>query len=244
VLRAYLHALRRAERYIYLENQYFTEPELARLIAERVKRRPDLQVVVLLPKKAEEFLVGPAIAMRQDQLIRAIDAAAKKRAPRAARVHAFGLSKWNRSSSEYEDVYVHAKVGLIDDEWMTIGSANAGPRSLRFDSELNAFSNDIKRAVAFRRELWSEHLGISKDDDLLKDPGRAIKKMVATSEANAKKTSGELQGRLVPMMFELPALWLRPAYELRPKNSSEARARPHATQRTSKLRIQCGVVAR
>jgi phosphatidylserine/phosphatidylglycerophosphate/cardiolipin synthase-like enzyme len=213
IWRAYLHALKQAERFVYLENQYFTSPSVRNVLVERVQRRAELQVVIVLPRKAEEFFIGPAIALRQSQLIGAIEAAARKRTPREKRVHVFGLAVWNGSTREYEDIYVHAKVGIIDDEWMTIGSANAGPRSFEFDTELNAFTNDVAQVVDFRRELWSEHLNIPKDDALLKKPAKAIKKMAETADANAKKKSGDLTGRLVPMTFELPAAWLRPLYE-------------------------------
>jgi phosphatidylserine/phosphatidylglycerophosphate/cardiolipin synthase-like enzyme len=213
IWRAYLHALKQAERFIYLENQYFTSPSVRNVIVERIQRRPKLQVVIILPRKPEEFGVAPAITLRQSQLIGTIEAAAKKRTPREKRVHVFGLAVWNGSTSEYEDIYVHAKVGIIDDEWMTIGSANTGSRSFEFDTELNAFTNDITQVADFRRELWSEHLNIAKDDNLLKSPVTAIKKMAETAEANGRKRSGELTGRLVPMTFDLPAAWLRPLYE-------------------------------
>lgn len=213
VWKAYLHALKQAERYIYIENQYFTSFSVRNVILERVQRRPNLQVVILLPRKAEEFFIGPAIALRQGGLVRSIEAAARKRTPREARVHTFGLTAWNGTTNEYEDIYIHAKVALIDDEWMTIGSANTGPRSLQYDTELNAFTNDIRQVIAFRRQLWSEHLEISKDDNLFKDPLRAIRRMVETANANAKKKSGNLNGRLVPMTFDVPPFWMRPLYE-------------------------------
>ena len=112
---------------------------------ERVQRRPNLQLVIVLPRTPEEFFVGPAIAMRQGELIRTIEAAARKRTPRETRVHTFALAAWDSSDNAYDDIYVHAKVALIDDEWMTIGSANTGPRSLQYNTELNAFTNDIRR---------------------------------------------------------------------------------------------------
>src|SRR5262249_61934351 len=43
-----------------------------------------------------------------------------------------------RGPGQYEDIYVHAKVALVDDAWATIGSANIATRSLRGASELNA----------------------------------------------------------------------------------------------------------
>ena len=58
---------------------------------------------------------------------------------------------------------------------------------------------------ACRRLLWSEHLNLSKDDDLFKDPLRAIRRMAETAAANGKK-SGNLDGRLVPMTFDVFAV--------------------------------------
>jgi len=172
-----------------------------------------LQVVILLPRKPEEFFIGTAITLRQSQTIKALEAAAAKRTPRVQRVHTFGLTKWNPSTSQYEDIYIHAKVAIIDDEWMTIGSANTFARSFEFDTELNAFSNDVKAVISLRRQLWSEHLEIGKEDDLLKNPLRAIRRMVETADANGKKKSGSLTGRLVPMTFNLPPTWLRRLYD-------------------------------
>jgi phosphatidylserine/phosphatidylglycerophosphate/cardiolipin synthase-like enzyme len=213
IWKAYLHALKQAERYVYIENQYFTSASVRNVLVERVQRRPDLQIVILLPRKAEEFFIGPAIALRQGELVRSIQAAARKRTPRQERVHTFGLSAWNGAANAYDDIYIHAKVALVDDEWMAIGSANTGPRSLEYDTELNAFTNDIPQVIACRRQLWSEHLNLSKDDDLFKNPLRAIRRMAETAAANAKKKSGDLNGRLVPMSFDIPPFWRRPLYE-------------------------------
>ena len=64
----------------------------------------------------------------------------------------------------YRPVYVHAKVAIIDDEWLTVGSANLNNRGFVTDSELNVVVRDPSLARALRMELWSEHLGIGADD--------------------------------------------------------------------------------
>ena len=43
-------------------------------------------------------------------------------------------------------VYVHAKIGIVDDRWLTIGSANINAHSLFNDSEVNVVTQD--RALA------------------------------------------------------------------------------------------------
>ena len=39
-------------------------------------------------------------------------------------------------------VYVHAKIGIIDDRWLTIGSANLNEHSLLNDTEMNVLTCD------------------------------------------------------------------------------------------------------
>ena len=54
-------------------------------------------------------------------------------------------------------VYVHAKVGIVDDRWLTIGSANLNEHSLLNDSEMNMLTCDAGLARDTRMRLWSEH---------------------------------------------------------------------------------------
>jgi phosphatidylserine/phosphatidylglycerophosphate/cardiolipin synthase-like enzyme len=54
---------------------------------------------------------------------------------------------------------VHAKVGIIDDEWLTVGSANLNAHSLFNDTEVNVVMTDPELVTSTRRRLWREHLG-------------------------------------------------------------------------------------
>lgn len=53
---------------------------------------------------------------------------------------------------------MHAKVGIVDDEWLTIGSANLNEHSLFNDTEMNIVCHDAKLARQTRLRLWAEHL--------------------------------------------------------------------------------------
>jgi phosphatidylserine/phosphatidylglycerophosphate/cardiolipin synthase-like enzyme len=65
-----------------------------------------------------------------------------------------------------ERVYVHAKIAVVDDEWLTIGSANLNEHSMFNDSEMNVATHDPALATTTRRRLWAEHLGgdVGPDD--------------------------------------------------------------------------------
>ena len=80
-------------------------------------------------------------------------------------------------------VYVHAKCMVIDDIFMTVGSANINRRGHFHDGELNVFAvpqrlkNDpTNPARNMRCRLWAEHLGLSPEMglSLLADPLSAL----------------------------------------------------------------------
>ena len=62
-------------------------------------------------------------------------------------------------------MYVHAKVGIVDDAWLTIGSANLNEHSLFNDSEMNVVTCDEALARETRLRLWSEHLDRDADGE-------------------------------------------------------------------------------
>ena len=66
-------------------------------------------------------------------------------------------------------VYVHAKVGIVDDIWMTIGSANLNEHSLINDTEMNVVTRDARLVRDTRLRLWTQHLQ-RPPDQLSGDP--------------------------------------------------------------------------
>jgi phosphatidylserine/phosphatidylglycerophosphate/cardiolipin synthase-like enzyme len=63
-----------------------------------------------------------------------------------------------RSGNTSDRVYVHAKVGIIDDRWLTLGSANLNAHSFFNDSEVNVITCDAALARDTRLRLWAAHL--------------------------------------------------------------------------------------
>jgi hypothetical protein len=55
---------------------------------------------------------------------------------------------------------VHSKFVMVDDRWMSIGSANANVRSFDLDSEMNLSIAEPSLVGDFRLRLWSHNLGI------------------------------------------------------------------------------------
>ena len=73
-------------------------------------------------------------------------------------------------------VYVHAKIGIVDDRWLTLGSANLNEHSLFNDTEMNVVTCDPELARTTRLWLWTEHLG-RPQEIVSADPARVVDDM-------------------------------------------------------------------
>jgi phosphatidylserine/phosphatidylglycerophosphate/cardiolipin synthase-like enzyme len=154
LLEAYTSALRSAEKLIYLENQFLWSPEIVGILADKLRNPPrdDFRIVVLLPAEANE---GTDVSCGQvAALIDADDGNARFLA----------CTLYARKRNLRDLVYVHSKIAIVDDRWLTIGSANLNSHSLFNDTELNVVTLDPRVARDTRLRLWSEHLELSLED--------------------------------------------------------------------------------
>jgi phosphatidylserine/phosphatidylglycerophosphate/cardiolipin synthase-like enzyme len=148
ILEALLRGLRSARRFVYLESQFLWAPEVVDLLAAKLRDPPadDFRVVVVLPSKANN---GQEDTRGQLTILADADAGAHRML--AATISA-------RTGRTVDRVYVHAKIAVVDDRWMTIGSANLNAHSLFNDSEMNLVAADEALARDTRLRLWAEHL--------------------------------------------------------------------------------------
>ena len=155
ILEAYTRALRSAERLVYLENQFLWAPEVVAILAEKLRSppTPDFRLVIVLPSKANN---GADDTKGQLGVLTEADAG-------RGRLLACTLYARDSATGQSEPVYVHAKIGIVDDRWMTVGSANLNAHSLFNDSEVNIVTQDRDLVIDTRRRLWSEHLEVAAE---------------------------------------------------------------------------------
>ena len=156
IARAYPRAFTRARRPIYIEDQYFWSDVVAATLAAALRREPELQVIAVVPRFPEKgnrtsrapMLYGQRLAWN---LLR--DAGGDR------------CALFDLENADGTPIYVHAKVCVVDDQWMTIGSDNLNRRPWTHDSEVTCAvvdpGGDLPRSV--RTSLWAEHLGMSQD---------------------------------------------------------------------------------
>ncbi len=163
VLESYIRAIRQAERFIYLENQFLWAPEITDLLADKLRNppHPDFRLVIMLPTRANN---GQDDTLGQVSILKDADSGDRL------------LAATLRSlSGERDDrLYIHAKVGIIDDRWMTVGSANLNAHSLFNDTEMNVVTDSAELARDTRIRLWSEHLQLDPEEISGLEPHRVV----------------------------------------------------------------------
>jgi phosphatidylserine/phosphatidylglycerophosphate/cardiolipin synthase-like enzyme len=153
ILEAYRQALSSAKHLIYIENQFLWSPEIVEVLRQKLLAPPgdDFRLLMLLPAKA-----ATGTDDTRGQLGSLIEADHYKRL--------FASTVYSHTGSQSRPVYVHAKLAIIDDRWLTVGSANLNDHSLFNDTEVNLAVYDPEIARTTRERLWAEHLELPLAD--------------------------------------------------------------------------------
>ena len=160
----FLDAIDAAEKLIYIENQYCSSEALSDALIERMRqhRRRRLEIVLVIAKDADAFLEQLSIGIAQSRIIRRLKEVA------AETGHSFGVYYPASIASDGTELptYIHSKLLLIDDRFLSIGSANMNNRSMGYDTELNVSWDDVPGSRlshsirAARVNLLAEHTGL------------------------------------------------------------------------------------
>jgi len=189
ILESYVRALQAAERFIYIENQFLWSPEIETVLRDKISDplRPDFRLVLLLPSKPNSGaddtrgVLGDLIEADGD----------------AGRLLACTL--FAHSGNLADPIYVHAKIAIIDDNWLTLGSANLNEHSLFNDTEMNIVSHDVDLARKTRLRLWAEHLELPIEQ-IPPDPLQAIDELwkpISKEQLERRQAGQPLTHRLV-----------------------------------------------
>jgi PLD-like domain len=178
ILEGYLRAIANAKDFIYLENQYFTNNAIEEALIDALNATPELQVIAVVNIEPDVWFYP----WKQRRLITRIRRAVPETTNGRPRFGVF--TRWTHETGSPRPrilpVYIHAKVGIVDNQWATIGSANLDGLSLDsmlIQDFLSKFGMRESRAVEtnalifndaehpteavdlLRRRLWAEQLG-------------------------------------------------------------------------------------
>ncbi len=156
---------------IYIESQYFAAETVCAALELRLRESDGPEIVVINPYAALSQLEDDAMHVlrgRMIQRLKAID-------------HQDRFRIFYPATTAGEPIYVHAKIMIVDDRILRLGSSNLNDRSMGFDTECDvAIEGPESLITKFRTRLLSEHLGVSTEvfDETLQE----AKTLIATIE--------------------------------------------------------------
>ncbi len=166
--------LRAARRSIYIEAQYLTCAEIMKVLAERLQEADGPEIVAVAAGASHGLIERFVMGNNRDRLIRNL-----RQVDRYDRLRVMYPAIGEDDSAC--EILVHAKLIVIDDRFLRVGSANLNNRSRGLDTEcdltIEAKDDATRQAITtVRNRLLAEHLGtdkatvtrcLSEDDSLI-----------------------------------------------------------------------------
>ena len=186
IARAYRKAVGRAQRLVYVEDQYLWCPQVVSCFAEALAARPGLRLIAVVPQfpiagpNQNWRGTGSSVAPQLLARARSLDLLRRLGGDRVGIYHV--------ENHAGTPVYIHAKVCVVDDTWVIAGSGNVNRRSWTYDSELSCavigqamggqcLAQDLRLALA------REHLDRAEADDAgLRDPHKVFDAFTASAD--------------------------------------------------------------
>lgn len=158
----YIDLISRAKNWIYAESQYFASRRVAHAIARRLVEEDGPEIVIVNPVSADGWIEPIAMDSARARLVEAL-----RRVDKHGRFRLYhALTKGGN------EIYVHAKVTIVDDAYLRLGSSNFNNRSLNLDTECDvilaadeAGNEGVSgKIVEIMHDLIAEHLGLPVAD--------------------------------------------------------------------------------
>jgi cardiolipin synthase len=142
----FLLSLAAAKKNIRITNPYFIPSPLT-IKTLREARDRGVRVQVILPGPIDQPIVQPPSRARWGELLEK------------------GVEIY-----QYQPTFIHAKLLIIDDQWVSVGSANLDNRSFRLNDEANLnvldttfaaeqikwFEGDLSKSKPYTYEMWKD----------------------------------------------------------------------------------------
>ncbi len=182
----FLEHIARARRFVYAESQYFASRSVAEAIAVRLSEPDPPEFVIVTSVTADGWLAQATMDAARVRLIHAL----------GERDHAGRFHVYTPLTSGGAGIYIHAKLMIVDDEVLRVGSANMNNRSMGLDTEADVVLDALRpgnEAIvpAIRRlrlNMLAEHCGVAAGTiaDLLEEHG-SMARAIASVHGKGKR---------------------------------------------------------
>lgn len=163
----WFNAVRHAKNYIYIEDQYFRVPMLNEAIAARMKEVPALKLIVVTMPVNEwtDPGCGPTAKANESFQSQFPDRYLLLKFVAFDTSTRLGIDE---TKGNFVDIDTHSKMLLVDDKFMSVGSANKNDRGILYEGEMNIAVLDAEWVKSARHRIFANVLpaGTPESDDV------------------------------------------------------------------------------
>jgi len=168
ILAWYANTIRKAKAIIYIENQFpFQNEFITRILCKRLKEQKGLRVIIVGPMEPNlPGLIGSILSKTSVNDVNKHLKRIRDAGDSGKRVGTYSLLSQDKKTKKLRQIYVHSKLLIVDDKWITIGSANTDKNGFKDSTEVNIGITSGRLSKELRTRLWREHLGlVEKTED-------------------------------------------------------------------------------
>ncbi len=191
----YFDAIAAARDIIFFENQYFSSHTIAQALKEKLDASDGPEVVLIAPRRESGWLEENTMGLLRTRLYAQLQ------------VNTSRFYSYSPLLADGSNLNVHSKLMIVDDEWLTLGSANLSNRSMQLDTECNLIvgaqlagkrGHEVREAIAkLRHGLLAEHLDRPVDEVAAVHRRMGLIDTIETLRVGARAPGAETQRTLV-----------------------------------------------
>lgn len=158
----YPDEIARAKKFIYIENQYLANDKIASALNKKLKDNPDVRVLVFSSRDAAGLIEESTMWFKRVRFQKILQRGGVE--DRAQMVYTL-----TTDGKKTLPLHVHAKIMIVDDKTLHVGSSNLNNRSMMLDSEcdlvlLGEDEKSRQKISDIRNDLIREHCGMEVED--------------------------------------------------------------------------------
>jgi hypothetical protein len=169
IFESHKRAIEQAQEYIFIEDQYFRAPIVNELIYDRMLDVPELKLIVITQTVDE---IDPAL--QYSYFSHNLFQSNFPDRYLLLTLHTTDLVVqnnvlWDDALFYEEPIFIHSKLRMIDDIYLSVGSCNMNNRGYKFEGEMNLSivdSNFVReqRRIVFEQLVGSDYVPYLSDD--------------------------------------------------------------------------------
>jgi len=170
IFESWAKAVSQAEEYIFIEDQYWRAPLLNDFLIATLLEKPQVKLIVV-SKPVADYDGGSKYSYLTDQLF--LDLVPDQYLLLQLKTFDVVVEEgtfWDTRDLYFSEIDTHSKLLIVDDRYMSVGSANKNNRGILYDGEMNVAVLDEVWVRDERQRLYENLVGPDKAHLVSDDP--------------------------------------------------------------------------